>query len=89
MKINRKKVVEVEAKVIKIHAKPCDSGNYTLMDQNGEQIHDHDGYVPGFFPGGGGDYLELDVDIETGKILNWKPPTKKQIEEFIAGSEDA
>lgn len=88
MKINRKKVVEVEAKVLKIHAKPCDAGNYTLMDTQGEEIHDHDGYVPSFFPGGGGDYIEFDVDIETGQILNWKAPTAKQLEKFIAGSDD-
>lgn len=31
-----------------------------------------------------GDYVILDIDLDTGKILNWKPPTAEQIEEWIS-----
>jgi hypothetical protein len=84
VKIGKKKTVELDAKVIKVHAKPCDAGGYSLVDQDGEVIHDKpDDYVPGWFPDGGGDYIVLDIEIDTGKILNWTPPTRKQLEKWI------
>lgn len=30
-----------------------------------------------------GDYLILEIDLDTGQIKNWKAPTAKQIEEWI------
>jgi hypothetical protein len=33
------------------------------------------GYVPSFFPGNSEDYLELEIDVDTGIILNWKVPS--------------
>ena len=41
---------------------------------------EYDGYVPTFFPGqNGGDYVELEIDIDTGNILNWKIPSRAQL----------
>jgi hypothetical protein len=37
---------------------------------------EHYGYVP-HSSLGGGDYIELDIDNDTGQILNWKPLTKE------------
>jgi len=28
-----------------------------------------------------GDYVELQIDLETGQIMNWKKPSRKVIEE--------
>jgi hypothetical protein len=53
----------------------------TIQDKNGKTILDHDGYVPDFFFGGG-DYIELTIDNETGKIEGWKPITVEQIKEY-------
>jgi hypothetical protein len=43
-----------------------------------------DGYVPLWFPNPHvehyGDYVRLDIDLETGQIINWKRPTQKQLE---------
>jgi hypothetical protein len=85
--IAMKKEVQVEAKVLKIYCKVTDRFGASLVDQNGEEIYDQDdGYVPGFMPGDHyGDYLILDVDLDTGKILNWKAPTADQIEKWIMG----
>lgn len=56
----------------------------TLTDGNGNVLKEHDDYVPEFMPGEHyGDYVELDIDIETGQILNWKKPSKKLLEQFI------
>lgn len=83
--IAMKKEVQVEAKVLKIHCKVCDNFTASLVDQNGDEIHDQeDGYVPGFMPGQHyGDYIILDIDLDTGKVLNWKPPTAEQIQKWI------
>ena len=52
--------------------------------EGGKQTGVYDGYVPKFFPGNHfGDYVILHIDIETGKIVNWKKPTEKQLEEIF------
>ncbi|MCY1454717.1 hypothetical protein D9M71_718000 [compost metagenome] len=49
----------------------------------------YEGYVPDFFPGDHyGDYLILNIDLETGQIKNWKKPTAGDIEKMLAQGED-
>lgn len=88
--IAMKKEIQVEAKVLKIYCKVCDNFTASLADQNGEEIHvQEDGYVPGFMPGEHyGDYLILDIDLDSGKVLNWKPPTAKAIQDWMSKDED-
>lgn len=83
--IAMKKEVQVEAKTLKIHCKVSDMFTAELVDQNGATIFDQeDGYVPGFMPGQHyGDYVILDIDLDSGRILNWKAPTADAIEEWI------
>lgn len=58
----------------------------TVTQQKGNRFGDYDGYVPSFFPDKHyGDYLILDIDLETGHILNWNKPTDEEIEELING----
>lgn len=67
---------------IRITAKCSDMFSATLHDGD-KDIGEYDGYVPEFMPGDhGGDYVELSIDMGTGKILNWKTPTKKQLKTF-------
>lgn len=88
MKIGKKKTVEIDAKILSLCLKTADRFTATLQDPDGDTIHDHDGYVPDFMPGEHhGDYVLLDIDIDTGKILNWTPPTREQIENFIEGGD--
>ena len=69
--------------------KVCDRFECDLVDQDGAKIIEYEGYVPGFFPGYHyGDYLILDIDIDTGRITNWTAPTTQELEEFIAKKED-
>lgn len=46
---------------------------------------DYDGYVPEWFPHPNtshyGDYVILEINPETGQILNWKKPTATQLNE--------
>lgn len=86
MKINAKKTIQVDVTTIRVCAKVRDSGSYDLLDAEGGHVAGReDGYVPDFFPDQHyGDYLYLDIDLETGRITNWKKPTQGQIEDFIA-----
>ncbi len=54
-----------------------------LEDGHGNRIgEDHDGYVPDWMPGDHyGDYVMLDIDLETGKILNWREPSEEELQE--------
>jgi hypothetical protein len=89
MKIGIKKEVEVEAKVLKIYMKVRDEFSANLMDQDDEVLKEYEGYVPEFMPGDHhGDYLILDIDIESGEILNWKKPSEDQIQKFVNGDDN-
>jgi len=70
-------------KTIKFYAKCEDLFHGTITDESGNE-NEIDGHVPEYL--GGGDYVRLTIDLETGQILNWKPPTDDQIEEDIADS---
>jgi hypothetical protein len=77
-----------ELKVLHINAKCSDFCYAELKDENGHIVATHDGYVPGFMPGKHyGDYVQLDIDIETGKLLNWKKPSAAEVEKEITEKE--
>jgi hypothetical protein len=91
MMILKSTKLEVEAKTLKIHCKVRDEFTASLVDKDGGTIHDQeDGYVPGFMPGEHyGDYVILDIDLETGRIMNWQQPDASELEEWVnAKSED-
>jgi len=50
----------------------------TVTDKDGNILHEEDGYVPDWFFGGG-DYIDLIIDNDTGKILNWVPIKKEDL----------
>ena len=85
MEINQLKTVKVDAKTIKIHVKCSDRFSYAIADAQGVEIHSQDdGYVPGFMPGPHyGDYIILDIDIDTGIVTNWKKLSPDDIEEAM------
>lgn len=89
MEIDATKIVKVNAKTLRICTKVRDEFMADLHDQDGQKIKEYEGYVPNFMPGDhGGDYIELDIDIDTGQITNWKVPTKEQLQAFVRGSDD-
>jgi hypothetical protein len=68
--------------VVKVVAKCSDQCYVEVLDSKGNRIAEHGGYVPDFMPGEHyGDYVELEIDIKTGKILNWNP--KNKLSDFI------
>jgi hypothetical protein len=89
MEIEKTEVVKVNAKTLKIHTKVTDRFCASLHSATGTELFDQDdGYVPDFMPGQHyGDYLILDIDIDTGVITNWVTPSAKQIQEWIGTEE--
>ena len=76
-----KNKMTMKNKTIQITAKCSDLFSALLME-DGKYVGEYSGYVPEFFPGEHyGDYVELKIDLATGKILDWKPPTLAQLKE--------
>jgi hypothetical protein len=71
-------------RILKISGKTSDLFSASLIE-DGNEVGTYDGYVPKFFPNPKeehyGDYIQLDIDLETGQILNWKRPTKADLKE--------
>lgn len=90
MEITATKTVKVQAKTLKIHLKVRDEFCASLTDQDGEEIFvQEDGYVPSFMPGDHfGDYVILDIDMDTGQVVNWEKPDAEEIEKWIKPDAD-
>lgn len=90
MKINQHKSVQVDVTTLSIYCKVSDRFCYQLKDAEGREVFSQDdGYVPGIMPGKHyGDYIILDIDLVSGRVLNWKCPSPEQIEEAIGSEED-
>ena len=70
--------------ILKISARCSDKCSIAAFDKKGEIARQDDGYVPYGLGIGGGSYITLDIDLETGKILNFpKELTKEEIRRKI------
>lgn len=70
--------------VISFSAKCSDLFGASFKDTSGATVAEYDGYVPAFFPEEHyGDYVQLDIDLATGQILNWKKPSLKAINQAL------
>lgn len=63
--------------ILKICAKCADRCSIKFEDDNGNVKAENDSYVPENINIGGedddGDYIDIEIDTKTGRILNWKP----------------
>ena len=67
-------------KTIYVTAKCSDLCHIIFIDANNNLVGERDGYVPDFMPGEHyGDYVEMEIEVATGKILNWKNPTQEEL----------
>lgn len=89
MKISIPAKKEIEIKTISLYLKVRDEFTAGLVDQDGTEVFSYEGYVPDFMPGEHyGDYVILDIDVETGMIKNWKRPEPEQLEKLFDKDED-
>lgn len=86
MDLDIQKTVTVQAKELRIYTKVRDEFSASLHDQDGVMICKQDqDYVPGFMPGDHyGDYLILNIDVETGQITNWRRPPVAEVAAWVA-----
>jgi hypothetical protein len=73
----------VKVKTLSFSAKCSDCFGYDISDEKGNIVKEDSGYVPHDLGIGGGDYIQMDIDLATGQILNWKPITEIEVEEEI------
>lgn len=76
----------VNAKTLSITL-PIPPGTITqgcLLDENGGPIKDYTGPMPSFLPMDNNGGLLLEIDIDTGAVLNWTLPEVAQIEALVA-----
>lgn len=90
MEISATKKVQVNAKTLKLHLKVRDQFTAAILDSDGETLWEQDdGYVPNFMPGEHyGDYVILDIDLDSGQVTNWKQLTAGDVEELINSKEE-
>jgi hypothetical protein len=70
-----------------IDVKIVDTGEYILLDKNGEEIAHYSGYVPECVGEGGyGDYLEFEID-SASNIPGWDF-TQEHLDEFMKEAGD-
>lgn len=67
-----------------VKAKCNDAFYAKLADQHGIELGEMDwDYVPRWFPNPdvshGGDYIEINIDVRTGRILNWVKPSLAEL----------
>lgn len=65
---------------LRISAKCSDLCWTEYTDKNGKKT-ESDGYVPANIGigGTGGDYVDIDIDMKTGQIKNWKAVSDAQV----------
>ena len=70
---------------ITLNAKCSDLFSMSVIGDDGSYaLEDYSGYVPEFMPGDHyGDYVELDIDVDTGRILNWREGCRERVLDFI------
>lgn len=70
----------MKAKTMSVYAKCSDMFAANFYDKDKKCIMEYDGYVPDWMPGNHwGDYIELEIDLDTGQILNWTAPSEADI----------
>ena len=79
MEISQTKQVKVDAKTINIHMKVSDRFSYQILDAQGDILHEQDHY---------GDYVILEIDIDTGVVKNWKTLDASDIEAVMEPNHD-
>ena len=91
MSITIKRPIEVVPAIMHVYLKVRDEFSFKLKDASDTMIiaQQEDGYVPGFFPGDYGDYVDLQIDVRTGQIVNWDDHfSMSRLQKFINDKED-
>lgn len=69
------------SRIIKLNAKCSDCCFTEVPHLNFEK----DGYVPHIDFIGGGDYIQIKIDLDTGKVINFVSYTDEELKEALNG----
>ena len=84
MKITTLVEKETDVKTLSIHLTVRDGFNGKLLTSDWEVVcRWEDTYVPDIIPGSYWDTVELNIDVETGRIINWGNVTPTFLKEVI------
>jgi len=73
-----------KVKTVDLWLKVQDQFNCSFLDKDRNEIASYERYVPKWMPEKHyGDLVILKIDVETGKILNWKKDASILIEEEL------
>jgi len=89
MKIKIKATKEIDVKMMNLHLKVRDEFHADFVDADGNEVLCYSDYVPDFMPGDHyGDYVILDIDLDTGMIKNWKKIDPDDLAKLFNKDED-
>lgn len=77
----------LEPHFIKILGKCDDRFNMRFLDTNQSELGIYEGYVPSWVGLGGGDYINLTIDVNTGQIVGWNEKIAREIRELHKNNE--
>lgn len=71
----------MKAKTLKLRCNVFEEFNAELVDEEGRLVSEvEDEHIPPWFPSDEYDMaITLEIDIATGRIVNWTPPTAEQL----------
>lgn len=70
------------ARILRVSGKSSDMNDASL-EIDGKTIVTKDGYVPCVDGIGGGDYYDIEIDLDTGTIVGFKSPTTEDVTDAI------
>lgn len=76
-------------RILSMTVKCSDQFYADLKDGDQYVVNGYEGYVPDFFPDDHyGDYVILDIDVDTGRIVNWRTDASPMVNRFIKDNQD-
>ena len=85
--VNQKKQRSSLRKSISFYAKCSDRFGCSIKE-DGEAVGRYEGYPPAFLGDPHRDGINLEINIETGQILNWKKPSEEEISRLTKNTKD-
>jgi hypothetical protein len=79
--------MSLEPHFIKILGKCDDRFSMRFLDNHLNELGIYQGYVPSWVGIGGGDYIKLTIDVNTGQIVGWNEELAREIRELHKNNE--
>lgn len=68
---------------LSINAKCSDCFSASLYDNDGNFLGDYSDYVPRGLGIGGGDYVQMTINLDNGQIEHWNPVDDEEVKQTL------